>query len=79
MHLEIGTWSQPEISDHWIAGTLQELSSLASVIKGAVDHAKVGDCVSMRQDFAANSPYDLILEIRDNLFDPAKEDSQCWE
>ena len=79
MYLEIGTWSQPEINDHWIAGPLQDLSSLASAIKNAVGHAKVGQCVSMREGFAANSPYDLVLEMRDKLFDPAEEDPQCWK
>ena len=78
MYLEIGTCSQPEINDHWIAGPLQDLSSLASAIESALAHAKVGQCVSLRQDFAANSSYDLVLEMRDNLFDPAKEDPQCW-
>ena len=71
--------SQPEINDHWIAGPLQNLSLFASVINRAVDHAQVGDCLSLRRDFAPNSSYDLVLEMRDNLFDPATEDAQCWE
>ena len=78
MFLEIGTWSQPEITNHWIAGPLKDLSSLASLIESVADTSPVGERVSLRRLFAAESPYDLIVEVKDDAFDPAREDPQCW-
>ena len=78
MFLEIGTWSQPEITNHWIAGPLKDLSTLASLIESVADLSPVGERVSLRRLFAAESPYDLIVEVKDDGFDPAREDPQCW-
>ena len=78
MFLEIGTWSQPEITSHWIAGPLKDLSSLASLIESVADTSSVGERVSLRRLFAAESPYDLIVELKDDAFDPPREDPQCW-
>ena len=78
MFLEIGTWSQPEITNHWIAGPLKDLSSLASLIENVADTSPVGERVSLRRLFAAESPYDLIVEVKDDAFDPARDDPQCW-
>jgi hypothetical protein len=57
MYLEIGTWNRPEITEHWIAGTLDDLN---------------------RHDYAPDSPYELVLEVCDDGFDPAKADPACW-
>jgi len=78
MYLEIGTWSHPEITSHWIAGALRDLSTLASLIESIADRSPVGERVSLRHLFAPESPYDLIDEVQDEAFDPAREDPQCW-
>ncbi len=78
MFLEIGTWSSPEITDHWIAGPLANLSSLALAIARAADEVQVGQRISLRAMFAPESPYDLIFERREDAFDPAEEDPLCW-
>ena len=78
MFLEIGTWSHPEITSHWIAGSLRDLSTLASLIESVAERSAVGDRVSLRHQFAAESPYDLIIEVQNEPFDPARADTQCW-
>jgi hypothetical protein len=36
--------------------------------------AQAGDCVCIQDEFAANSPYALIFEVREDDFDPAQAD-----
>jgi hypothetical protein len=78
MYLEIGTCAEPEITDHWIAGPLQNLASLASLVERGARELNVGAALSLRSAYAPRSPYDLILELRADGFDPAKEDAACW-
>ncbi len=78
IYLEIGTAHRPEITDHWIAGPLQSLADLATLIDQAAERAEVGDSTSLRQAFAPESTYDLVIEVQNEAFDPAREDPKCW-
>jgi hypothetical protein len=78
MYLEIGTWTEPEITDHWIAGPRTALGALAQLIERSIPELRVGGSVSFREAFAPKSAYDLVLELRAEPFDPAKDDSECW-
>jgi hypothetical protein len=79
MHaLEIGTWSEPEITDHWIAGPRTALGALALEIERTIPELPIGGAVSLRQVFAPSAAYDLVLERRAEPFDPAEEDKACW-
>jgi hypothetical protein len=77
MYLEIGTWTEPVITDHWIAGPLESLFSLATQAEKLIASAKVGEVLKFRDTFAPGSPYDLVLEVGDEAFDPAKADLAC--
>jgi hypothetical protein len=78
MYLEIGLWPKPEITDHWIAGPLSALEQLAAQIRAKVDTANEDEVLPFRASYAPASPYELLLEVRPESFDPAKEDPQCW-
>ena len=78
MYLEIGTWSEPTITDHWIAGTLDELRRLSTLIQEVVVPAKEGDLLRFRDAYAPNAPYELVLELCADAFDPAVADPACW-
>ena len=78
MYLEFGSWPEPQITDHWIAGPLSALHALGDVIRSKLASATVGAVLSLRDAFAPGSPCDLVLELRDEEFDPAKEDAACW-
>jgi hypothetical protein len=78
MYLEIGTSSKAEITDHWIAAPLNDLRHLASLVRERMANAKAGDRLSFRKDFAPESPYDLVLELKEAGFDPASADTLCW-
>jgi hypothetical protein len=78
MYLELGSWPKPEITDHWIAGPLAELHELSARISASLKVAKENEVLSFRDLYAPGSPYDLLLEVRSDEFDPAKEDPHCW-
>ena len=78
MYLEIGTWTNSEITDHWIAGPLNKLLELAEIIESRIEKANVGDEIKLRDAFAPSSPYEVVLEVKDDSFDPALADSACW-
>lgn len=77
-YLEIGTWNARVVDDHWIAGTPEDLRFLSALIVEQVSKARVGDMLKLRDAYAPASPYELILEVCDDLFDPAAADEHCW-
>ena len=78
MYLEIGTWHHAEVTDHWIAGPLDDLTRLAGLVDGFLDTAKPKGEIDLSNEFAPGSPFRLILEVRDDTFDPAVADPNCW-
>ena len=77
-YLEIGTWHIPVITDHWIAGQVPHLHQLSKLVGERMDGASVGEQFKLREAFAPTSPYELILDVRDDAFDPATADAFCW-
>ena len=75
MNLEIATWEQPEITDQWIAGPLPDLLNLARLIDLNVQANVVGRRIALRSQFSPLASYELILDVRDETFDPASADS----
>jgi hypothetical protein len=78
MYLEIGTWNARVIDHHWIAGTLEDLSVLSTLVAQEILRAKPGDAVSLRNAYAPDAPYELRLEVCGDDFDPAVADKACW-
>lgn len=77
MNLELGTSHQPEITEQWIGGPLMDLLRLATFIERSVQANVVGKCVALRSNFSPMAPYELILDVRDDAFDPASADPTC--
>ena len=71
MNLEIGTSHQTEITEQWIGGPLVELLRLATLIERSAQDNVVGKRIALRSNFSPMSPYELILDVRDDAFDPA--------
>ena len=74
MNLEIGTSHQTEITEQWIGGPLVDLLRLATFIERSAQANVVGKCVALRSNFSPMAPYELILDVRDDAFDPASAD-----
>ncbi len=77
MNLEIGTSHQTEITEQWIGGPLADLLRLATFIERSVQANVVGKCVNLRSNFSPMAPYELILDVRAESFDPASVDPTC--
>jgi hypothetical protein len=73
-YLEIMTWPEPGFDDHAIRGSLADLKRLAAIVENKLAVARPGDSVRVQDEFATNSPYALILEVREDGFDPAQAD-----
>jgi hypothetical protein len=73
-YLEVMTWSEAGFDDHAIYGSLGDLSRLASLVEARLSKAQVGSRISIREEFAPASPYALVLDVREDGFDPAAAD-----
>jgi hypothetical protein len=77
MNLEVGTSHQTEITEQWIGGSLVELLRLAGLIERSAQDNVVGKRIALRASFSPMSPYELILDVRDDAFDPALAGLTC--
>jgi len=77
MYLEIGTWTEPVISDHWIAGPPEHLFLLATLVEETASKISPGESHSIGRHWTPKANFDLVLEARADDFDPASEDPQC--
>jgi hypothetical protein len=50
------------------------LKRLAAIVENRLAVAQTGDSIRIHDEFAANAPYALILEVREDDFDPAQAD-----
>ncbi len=73
MNLEVGTSHQTEITEQWIGGPLVDLLRLATLIERSVQDNVVGKRIALRSNFSPMSPYELILDVRDEAFDSGSE------
>jgi hypothetical protein len=74
-YLEVMTWSEAGFDGHAIRGTLSDLERLARIIEARVHESAPRATIRIREDFATNSPYSLVLEVREDDFDPPTADS----
>ena len=77
MNLEIGTSHQTEITEEWIGGPLVDLLRLATLIERSAQANVVGKRIALRANFSPMAPYEIILDVRDDAFDPALADPTC--
>ena len=75
MNLEVGTSHQTEITEQWIGGPLADLLRLATLIERSAQDNVVGKRIALRSNFSPMAPYELVLDVRDDAFDPALVDS----
>jgi hypothetical protein len=74
-YLEIMTWPEAGFDDHAIRGPLADLARLARLIEVKLAAASPGSSTVIQREFAADSPYALVLDLREDGFDPAAADS----
>ena len=74
MYLKIMTWPEAGFDNDAIRGTLKDLKRLASIIDAKLTAAAPGSTIVIREEFAPDSPYSLLLYVREDGFDPATVD-----
>jgi hypothetical protein len=76
MYLKISTWSEAGVDGNAIYGTLQDLRRLAGIIDAKLQDARPGTILRIQEDFAEGCEYCLVLDVRDERFDPASADPE---
>jgi hypothetical protein len=74
--LEVMTYPDAGFDGHAIRGSLVELARLAELVETKLVTAQPGESVRIREEFAPNSPYALLLDVRADGFDPASTDRE---
>lgn len=73
-YLKVMTWPEAAFDKEAIRGPLVDLARLAKLIESKLATATPGSSVLIRTEFAPESPYTLILDLREDGFDPAAAD-----
>ena len=74
--LEIMTYPEPGFDSHAIRGSLQQLTHLAELVETKLATAEPGETIRIRDEYAAKSPYALVLDVRADGFDPSSTDRE---
>jgi hypothetical protein len=74
MSLKVMTWPEAGFDDDSIRGPLADLERLAKLIEAKLAPAHPGSSVLIQEEFAVDSPYALVLDVREDGFDPARAD-----
>jgi hypothetical protein len=78
-YLEVMTWPQAGFDNHAIRGSLADLARLAALLETKLATARPGCMFRIQEEFATDSPYALVLDVREDGFDPASADHQLLD
>jgi hypothetical protein len=73
-YLEVMTWPEAGFDHHAIRGPVADLARLSALIEAKLAIARPGSMVRIQEEFAPDSPYALVLDLREDGFDPAAAD-----
>lgn len=74
--LEIMTWPDAGFDGNAIRGSLPDLDRLANLVETKLAVAEPGSTIRLREEFAPDSRYALLLDVRADGFDPASADPE---
>ena len=74
-YFEIMTCPEAGFDRRAIRGRLEDLARLAKLVESKLATATVGTSVRISEEFASDSPYALVLNLREDGFDPASADA----
>ena len=76
MYLKVTTATQPAIGGDGVSGTLHDLGRLARIIETKLRNTRAGSIIRIQEEFASNCEYSLLLDVREEDFDPASADPE---
>lgn len=74
--LQVMTWPDAGFDGKAIRGSLTDLATLAELVAAKLTSAEPGESVRIREEFAPDSRYTLLLDVRADGFDPASADRE---
>jgi hypothetical protein len=74
LYLKVMTWPEAGIDGDTIHGPLDALARLAALVDDKITGLEPGQEARIQEDYAPGSEYALVLELRDETFDPAAAD-----
>jgi hypothetical protein len=74
--LEVMTWPDAGFDANAIRGSIDDLTRLAELVEAKLATAEPGESIKIREEYAEQSPYSLVLEVRPDGFDPASTDRE---
>ena len=74
--LQIMTYPEAGFDGNGIRGSTAALTHLAELVGQKLAIAEPGDQVKIREEFVAQSPFTLLLDVRADGFDPAAADRE---
>jgi hypothetical protein len=75
-YLELLTSQDAGIDSHAIHGSPQDIARLAQLVRQKLATAKPGDQIAIGPEYAEDTEYSIIFDVRDPSFDPSSEDPQ---
>jgi hypothetical protein len=70
-YLKIMTWSEPVISDNYIAGSLSDLNNLGILICANVENAVIGNVFKIDKDYSLKNTSSLLFFVLYDDFVPS--------
>lgn len=77
MYLKVMTWTEANVDSNAIAGRLEDLSRLSTMLEARLAAASPGQSFEIGREYAPASDYALEVQIADDGFDPASADPYC--
>jgi hypothetical protein len=74
--LEVVLWPDAGFDGHGVRGSLDDLTRLAELVETKLISAEPGESISIREEYAAESPFSLRLDVRADGFDPSSTDRE---
>jgi hypothetical protein len=78
MYLKIVTMNECVIDENGIYGSIVDLERLSRIVREALNKAKPFDRIIIDRAYSEINKYKIVLEVREEGFDPASEDSVLW-
>jgi hypothetical protein len=76
MYLTVQTAEEADITERAIYGRPEDIATLANLVRASLQQGNVGEDIEIRHEYAPNAEYSVVLEVREERFDPSSLDPQ---
>jgi hypothetical protein len=76
LYLKLMTWPEPGIDESCIRGSQSDFFRLAEMIERVLAGTPLGHSTRIDREYAADTPYSIVLDVRADDFDPSSADPE---